>query len=79
MNRRNFIRGLLVSGAAFTVLPGAGRLWRAQRASVRQLTERDLNEFLEALFDFNRNPGRVVRLADRLGGHVTIQPTKGHP
>lgn len=27
MNRRNFISGLLASGASFMVLPGAGRLW----------------------------------------------------
>jgi hypothetical protein len=31
MNRRNFIRGLLATGASFTVLPSAGRLWVAKR------------------------------------------------
>ena len=32
MNRRNFIKGILAAGAAFTVLPGAGRIWHVQRA-----------------------------------------------
>lgn len=37
MNRRNFLRGLLVAGAGFTILPGTGRIWKAvidQRAIV---------------------------------------------
>lgn len=34
MNRRNFIKNLMVAGAAFTVLPGAGRIWKAERAPV---------------------------------------------
>lgn len=29
--RRNFLGTLLVAGATFTILPGAGRLWRARR------------------------------------------------
>lgn len=29
MNRRNFIGNLLVAGASFMVLPGAGRVWKA--------------------------------------------------
>jgi hypothetical protein len=28
MNRRNFISGILAAGAAFTVLPGTGRVWK---------------------------------------------------
>lgn len=34
MNRRNFIRNILVAGAAFTVLPPAStyeRIWKVQR------------------------------------------------
>lgn len=31
MNRRNFIRNLLVGGVSFAILPGAGRLWKATR------------------------------------------------
>ncbi len=31
MNRRNFIGGLLTIGAAFTILPGAGRIWTPNR------------------------------------------------
>jgi len=31
MNRRNFIGNLLIAGASFAILPGAGRIWRAQR------------------------------------------------
>lgn len=27
--RRNFLRSILVAGASFTILPGAGRIWRA--------------------------------------------------
>jgi hypothetical protein len=27
VNRRNFIQSMLTAGAAFTILPGAGRLW----------------------------------------------------
>lgn len=29
MNRRNFIGGLLAAAAGFTILPGAGRVWKA--------------------------------------------------
>lgn len=29
MNRRNFIENILVAGASFMILPGAGRIWRA--------------------------------------------------
>lgn len=32
--RRNFIRNVLVAGASFTILPSAGRIWRAKRAPV---------------------------------------------
>ena len=28
MNRRNFIGGLLAAEAGFTILPGAGRVWK---------------------------------------------------
>lgn len=28
MNRRNFIGNILAAGAAFSILPGAGRLWK---------------------------------------------------
>jgi hypothetical protein len=31
MNRRNFIGNLIVAGATFAILPGAGRLWKATR------------------------------------------------
>ena len=31
MNRRNFIESILVAGAAFSILPGAGRIWRVTR------------------------------------------------
>lgn len=31
MNRRGFLRDLLLGGAAFSILPGAGRIWKAQR------------------------------------------------
>lgn len=31
MNRRNFLGNLLIAGASFAILPGAGRIWRAQR------------------------------------------------
>lgn len=34
MNRRNFIQSLLTAGASFTILPGAGRLWKAERAII---------------------------------------------
>lgn len=34
MNRRNFINNLIVAGASFTILPGAGRIWRATREQV---------------------------------------------
>jgi hypothetical protein len=31
MNRRSFLSGILLkTGLAFTILPGAGRLWKAQ-------------------------------------------------
>lgn len=29
IDRRNFIRGLLSATAGFTILPGAGRIWKA--------------------------------------------------
>lgn len=31
MNRRNFLRGIVVAGASFNILPGAGRIWQARR------------------------------------------------
>lgn len=31
MNRRSFFKSILVAGASFTILPGAGRIWKAQR------------------------------------------------
>ena len=31
MNRRTFIERLTMGAAAFTILPGAGRVWRAER------------------------------------------------
>lgn len=31
MNRRNFLRGIVIAGASFNILPGAGRIWKAQR------------------------------------------------
>jgi len=31
MNRRNFIGNLILAGASFAILPGAGRLWKATR------------------------------------------------
>lgn len=34
MNRRNFLRSLATGLAGFTILPGAGRVWRAQRQIV---------------------------------------------
>lgn len=34
VSRRNFISGLLAAGAGFTILPGAGRIWRAERRIV---------------------------------------------
>lgn len=34
MNRRSFINNILVAGASFSILPGAGRVWRAQREQV---------------------------------------------
>ena len=30
MNRRNFINSLLTIGAGFTILPSAGRIWKAE-------------------------------------------------
>jgi len=30
MNRRNFLRNILVAGASFTILPSTGRIWRAR-------------------------------------------------
>lgn len=31
MNRRNFLKNVLVGGASFAILPGAGRVWKATR------------------------------------------------
>jgi len=31
MNRRNFLNSILLAGASFSILPGAGRLWKARR------------------------------------------------
>lgn len=31
MNRRNFIGGIIAAGAAFSILPGAGRVWAPKR------------------------------------------------
>ena len=30
MNRRNFIGNLIIAGASFAILPGAGRIWKSQ-------------------------------------------------
>ena len=34
MNRRNFLRSLATGLAGFTILPGVGRVWKAQRVVV---------------------------------------------
>lgn len=34
MNRRNFLRGIVIAGASFNILPGAGRIWKAQRSEL---------------------------------------------
>lgn len=34
MNRRNFLRGIIVAGASFNILPGAGRIWQARRPEI---------------------------------------------
>ena len=39
MNRRNFLRSLATGLAGFTILPGAGRVWRAQRQIVAAQVE----------------------------------------
>lgn len=31
MNRRSFLNQLLLGGTAFTILPGAGRIWKAKK------------------------------------------------
>ena len=34
LDRRNFLGNLIIAGAVFTILPGAGRIWRAERRIV---------------------------------------------
>lgn len=34
MNRRSFFKRLTLGAAAFTILPGAGRVWKAERLGV---------------------------------------------
>lgn len=37
MNRRNFIKGLITAAAGFSILPGAGRIWKAEARIVRAI------------------------------------------
>jgi hypothetical protein len=39
MNRRNFVKSIMVAGATFNILPGAHRLWVARREII-QVTKR---------------------------------------
>lgn len=34
MNRRNFIKNILIAGASFNILPGAGRIWKVERTKI---------------------------------------------
>lgn len=37
VSRRNFISGLLAAGAGFTILPGAGRIWKVPKLDIEEL------------------------------------------
>lgn len=43
MNRRNFIKSILVAGASFTILPGAGRIWKATRSPLYEINPEWIN------------------------------------
>lgn len=58
MNRRNFIRGLLTAAAGFTILPGAGRIWKAERKIVNPAW---VNAPYEVTFFHYRDFGGVWR------------------
>ena len=49
MNRRGFLSQILVAGAAFSILPGAGRLWKATRPAPEVLQIRDLLDLIYKL------------------------------
>lgn len=81
MNRRNFIRNILVAGASFNVLPGAGRLWVARRSAVsmpdmmmHQLEMKSLGSWKFGLMDYLRLHCGVVR-ARRERGDIAIVST----
>ncbi len=47
MNRRNFLRNLIVAGAGFGILPGAARVWKKQGGLYRRslnLTQTIVNQ-----------------------------------
>lgn len=43
MNRRSFLDTMLKGAAAFTILPGAGRIWKAEKSLYRWLPNNNLS------------------------------------
>lgn len=59
MNRRSFLSAMLKGAAAFTILPGAGRLWKAERPLYRWLPNNSSGVVINSLWDielYNRLP-----------------------
>ena len=80
MNRRNFIRNILVAGASFSILPGAGRLWVATRQPLtigemlHQCEMKAIGSWKFGLMDYLRLHCDVVRARRERGdiGMVSI-------
>ena len=74
MDRRNFIGSLLVAGAGFFVLPGAGRLWVPERKLIVPTPDSVWEhyylstDFLPRMAPPERNPslGKTVMFRNRL-------------
>ena len=53
MNRRSFVRKLAGIGL-FTILPGAGRIWKAERQSPYRWLPNDVDGYLRTTFQVVR-------------------------
>lgn len=87
-SRRNFLRSILVAGASFAILPGAGRIWHARRDTRWLFTEEELTlnpDWVNAPFGLSnvipkrtcgwRFPGPVIFPDDAPMGWLTyVEP-----
>ena len=56
-SRRSFLRSILVAGASFSILPGAGRVWKASRQSPEAYDIHDLMDLIWKIKEARKREG----------------------